>query len=516
MNLLHIDAFDRAAFDRARAASPALAEQLRAGLALYPSGFEALALDVFALFFKLNLARRAPEASWEGRTALARQVLDGLTQAPELAALRQETALDEARATFAATRALAWVLQRLTQHGAGAAQSLGDEARLAEAEARLEELEAQRDALHAMSEAREDLDPDALHAVQEDLRDAIQGATQERRALLQQQRLRLDRQQAQAQTALRDVVSGLPARMEQAAAYAKTHGAAFGADGAQDATAALELGEELAHNPALKRLADLTGAFRDYARGLRTAPLERRPAEVHHITLGDDLSRALPAEQAMLLHPTLRLEVLRRMTERQLLQVAVRGDDKAGRGPVVICLDGSGSMRGEKETWAKAVALTLLDLARRQRRAVEVITFAGQPSDLRRFALAQAPPRGASLAAAPVRTADVLAFARYFPNGGTDFQQPLDAALAALQRDKALRGGDIVLITDGEAHLSDVWLKRFLEAKRRLECSIYAVLVDVGQQTLRPDTVARFADRVTSVRQLTAENARDLFLKLGG
>ena len=62
---------------------------------------------------------------------------------------------------------------------------------------------------------------------------------------------------------------------------------------------------------------------------------------------------------------------------------------------MVICVDGSGSMSGSKELWAKAVALTLMDIARREKRACLALVFSagdplaegalGDPGGLRRY-----------------------------------------------------------------------------------------------------------------------------------
>jgi uncharacterized protein with von Willebrand factor type A (vWA) domain len=89
----------------------------------------------------------------------------------------------------------------------------------------------------------------------------------------------------------------------------------------------------------------------------------------------------------MLRHPVLCREFKRRFVEGQLLEYAVRGEDKAGRGPMVVCIDGSGSMAGAKELWAKAVTLALADIARLERRQCRAIIFSGGHSDLGVFDL---------------------------------------------------------------------------------------------------------------------------------
>jgi uncharacterized protein with von Willebrand factor type A (vWA) domain len=161
-------------------------------------------------------------------------------------------------------------------------------------------------------------------------------------------------------------------------------------------------------------------------------------------------------------------------------------------------------MGGEKEIWWKAVALTLLEIARRQRRLVRFICFSSSGTPL--FTL-DLNPRDHHL----MREDRALDVAEYFPAGGTDFETPLDAAVETLTAAR-YRRGDVVLVTDGECQVSPAWLERFKRAKRRLGFSLYSVLIDVGPSSTA--TLAALSDRVTSVSKLNDAAARDLFLAL--
>ena len=56
----------------------------------------------------------------------------------------------------------------------------------------------------------------------------------------------------------------------------------------------------------------------------------------------------------------------------------------ADRGPILLCVDTSGSMRGARETVAKALALECMRAAREQERDCYVFAFAG-PQEVRVF-----------------------------------------------------------------------------------------------------------------------------------
>ena len=61
------------------------------------------------------------------------------------------------------------------------------------------------------------------------------------------------------------------------------------------------------------------------------------------------------------------------LADMQLVQVRPTAD----RGPILLCVDTSGSMRGPREIVAKALALECMRAAREQERGCYVFAFAG-------------------------------------------------------------------------------------------------------------------------------------------
>ncbi len=179
-------------------------------------------------------------------------------------------------------------------------------------------------------------------------------------------------------------------------------------------------------------------------------------------------------------------------------------------------LDGSGSMNGKRELWSKAVALSLLDVARKQGRRTKALVFSGAEADLASFDLTG---KGRLSGRRPVNLGEVVRLAECFPGGGTDFEKPLKAALEAV-RTTPLRGADIVFITDGEATVSDAFAEELRKEKRRRDFGIFAMLVDDPSRNAPVDrsTVSRaarelgkVADRLTTISELTSKSARELF-----
>jgi len=171
---------------------------------------------------------------------------------------------------------------------------------------------------------------------------------------------------------------------------------------------------------------------------------------------------------------------------------------------MVVCLDVSSSMEGDKEIWSKAVTLTLLDIARRERRQFRAILFSSAETGLRTFDLNRSHSWSTDLCGA-------LDLADWFPGGGTDFERPLDAAVECLAESR-FRRGDIVFVTDGECRVGESWRERFLAEKKRLDFSMYSILIDVGASSA--ETIEGLSDRVSRISQLTDEGVRDLFVRV--
>jgi len=115
------------------------------------------------------------------------------------------------------------------------------------------------------------------------------------------------------------------------------------------AGAQIELGKRLADNAKLKKLARMVGRMRQQALALRRNLFERANEEMYEIGVGAELSRLLPHELWALRQPILRRDFTRRFAEAELLQYALRAIEEKGKGPMIVCLDGSSSMAGDKE-----------------------------------------------------------------------------------------------------------------------------------------------------------------------
>jgi hypothetical protein len=138
------------------------------------------------------------------------------------------------------------------------------------------------------------------------------------------------------------------------------------------------LAARLKDDHRLRRIAALAGRFKRIAANKRRQRVNHGADEIADIEQGADLARTLPAELAKLSHRLLRLDFMRSLLERQVLQYRLSGNAALGKGPLVVLLDKSGSMDGPRDVWATAVALALLDHAQRERRTYALLGFDSQ------------------------------------------------------------------------------------------------------------------------------------------
>jgi hypothetical protein len=232
-----------------------------------------------------------------------------------------------------------------------------------------------------------------------------------------------------------------------------------------------------------------TQRFDDKARdGLLRSPLEA--AETRSLTRGGDISMMLPAEASLFAKGrTLRVARLlfhARRAERALLSYARDGwavlpasdvapwirevRPTAERGPILLCLDSSGSMRGAREAVAKALALECMRAARVQERGCFCFAFSG-PAVVEEI----------ELASDPAGLARLFAFLERPFNGGSDLNAPLAACVGRLATAE-WANSDILIVSDGELRQpgADV-IKKINGAKEALGLRIHGLQLPVNQ-----------------------------------
>lgn len=199
----------------------------------------------------------------------------------------------------------------------------------------------------------------------------------------------------------------------------------------------------------LREISKYLGRFREIFAQSKHNSYAYNRGEKYSLELGNDLSRALTSELAMLASPKTLPLFLRKYQRRQIKQYQRREPIYKGAGDIICCLDESGSTTGQPAAWGKAVALTLLEIAESEGRKFALIHFSGPGSVKTDIFI----PKQYTLE-------DKLRAAETFLDGGTDFHTPLNEALRLIQED-SFENADIVFITDGECELSESYTEEF-------------------------------------------------------
>ncbi len=163
--------------------------------------------------------------------------------------------------------------------------------------------------------------------------------------------------------------------------------------GAMDAANGLGIGEGVAsqlksediakfflsarNGPLLKQIMLNAGRFIRVCQSLQRRKIRHGKEEFCGITVGGRLSRLINREKMKLSCgiPSIELDSTYRLMKKQSLSKKYQSREKLGKGPIVVTVDESGSMEGDRISAAKGLAAALGWLARRQNRWFAGVSF---------------------------------------------------------------------------------------------------------------------------------------------
>ena len=252
----------------------------------------------------------------------------------------------------------------------------------------------------------------------------------------------------------------------------------------------ISLAKQLQHNQAIKDLAKKMG--RNYIAEEKKRQIkipQASKSEVHGTHRSDDLMRLLPSELANLEDEDLEMLFYAKLLEKNLITYQLSGitnvtQDESYQqpkttGPVVACLDTSGSMGGEPINKAKALLFAIANILKQEKRSLYVILF-GSSGQLKEYRLDGAED-----------LAGLLHFLEQGFDGGTDFKTPLQRSMQIIGSQDTYIKADILMLSDGDCQLSSGFAQKFQSQKQKLDCMVYSVLCN-GQRVSD-----NFSDEVT-------------------
>ncbi|WHP64855.1 VWA domain-containing protein [Vibrio harveyi] len=221
-----------------------------------------------------------------------------------------------------------------------------------------------------------------------------------------------------------------------------------------------------------------------------TTPLV--PMETKGIARSDSISRMLPQEASLLTNPVLKKLWHAKRAEHALLSYSVEGTEvleteevieqesireKQGnrrnkkRGPMVICLDTSGSMKGLPENIAKATVLECLKVAYKEKRRCYVYLF-GSQKEVSELDL--------TLDASGFN--DLLNFLTMSFGGGTDAEGPLNKALEKCDSEDWHKA-DVLLVSDGEFPVTSGLSRKISNRREKQGLQVHGIQIGNSHYT---------------------------------
>lgn len=238
----------------------------------------------------------------------------------------------------------------------------------------------------------------------------------------------------------------------------------------------------------VRDISEMTGRFRASASKLQKKQTKEMGMEMYGVEIGNEIHRVLPSEKMLLSNERTKKSFLKKYTQRELLSYKYRNNRIQSKGPIICCIDTSTSMEGELEVWSKSIALTLLDIARKQKRDFVAIIFSYKVGAIIEFNKNRVEPK------------KIYDLATMFFGSGTNFVEPLTESLRLLNSYR-YKYADIIFITDGEAPLDEDFIEKFNENKEKKEFRMITVNVS--------DKIEDQLDRINDIQILLSELTED-------
>ncbi len=231
----------------------------------------------------------------------------------------------------------------------------------------------------------------------------------------------------------------------------------------------LALFQRVKNSATLKRICELAGRYRMLAQSKQRQKTQHGYEDMVGVHLDDTIGLLLDEELVSLLDPDMEMDTLRRLSEKETLALEYRGMETEGKGPIIVAVDESGSMTGEKIANSKALALALGWIAKKQRRWCCFVSFASRGE-------------GHYLLLKPGKWEEgkLMDWLQHFYNGGTSlttccYTLPF-VWWEAINPPKGRT--DLIVVTDGEVDLDSDMRDKFLAWKKQTKLKVHSLVLD--------------------------------------
>lgn len=272
-----------------------------------------------------------------------------------------------------------------------------------------------------------------------------------------------------------------------------------------------KLVESMINNNKIRELSKILGRFNSMGRiGNKKS---ENSISIDDVTVGDDIQRLLPSEKMKLCNKTTKADFYNRYTNKQLLQYDNGKSSGKFKGSIITCLDFSLSMRGAEELYAKALMVKLSEIAKQEKRNFVAILFTMEIIDIYEQSKYNNDP------------SKLLEILKLNPDGGTDFEAPLNKALEYINHDK-YNNADIVFVTDGCCSIEKPFKEKFNKIKTKKGFKVYSINlsgdeyniyamdslgnINLDEPTNAPNILKEFSDEIINISDLTKDGIKSM------
>lgn len=250
-----------------------------------------------------------------------------------------------------------------------------------------------------------------------------------------------------------------------------------------DAESMMRIYDRLRNSPKLRGIIEMAGRYQTVARSEQRRKTQHGVDDAVGVTLAGDIGRMTTSEAANLVIPELELDLLRRLQERQVICREYHGVEPAGKGPIVVVVDESGSMdENQKIEHAKAIALAMGWVARHQKRWIAFVGFSGDSVGTR---LVMPPNKWDQEA--------LYEWLEHFYGGGTTLDVPIHELPFTywpefIQQGMPRGKTDVLLITDAIVGYTTAMADAWNAWREQENARVYGIVIDEPNDTLVPIT----------------------------
>lgn len=252
---------------------------------------------------------------------------------------------------------------------------------------------------------------------------------------------------------------------------------------------------------SFRQFLELLGRLIRSSREAEVTKTRHNSGAIVDVTLGDDLSSALDMDVLEFVDPDLHNLSLLKIHDGSLMEYECESQMPKNRGDIILLVDESGSMSGQRDAESKAFVLAAVSLGIRQKRNVRVMMFQHTVTAEYSFG---------SKKSGNVSTAQQLVELRKMVSrgsgGGTSFDAPLNRAIdtaTASERDEA----DVLLITDGACKVDRKTIDRVRSMQSTRGMRFFGLCVGGAGYT---DSLKEFANHVWVMNNLS-DMSRSVF-----